>query len=126
MQHISNAGQTRSLRRIILVAGAALALTACSEAEQAASELQNLTDAAIDAEGVADSVRNSVDTGAIEGALKGAAAGALREELGVVGAVVDEDALVSGIDKAVDGKVVTRTAEQAARDALGAEAPREQ
>lgn len=120
MQQISPAVRTFSVKRILVLAGAALALSACGEAEQAASQLQNLTDAAIDAEGVANSVRDSVDTGSIEGAIKDAAAGALREELGVVGAVVDEDALVSGIDKAVDGKVVTRAAEQAARDALTA------
>lgn len=120
MQQISPAVRTFSVKRILVLAGAALALSACGEAEQAASQLQNLTDAAIDADGVANSVRDSVDTGSIEGAIKDAAAGALREELGVVGAVVDEDALVSGIDKAVDGKVVTRAAEQAARDALTA------
>ncbi len=120
MQQISPAVRTFSVKRILVLASAAFALSACGEAEQAASQLQNLTDAAIDAEGVANSVRDSVDTGSIEGAIKDAAAGALREELGVVGAVVDEDALVSGIDKAVDGKVVTRAAEQAARDALTA------
>lgn len=120
MQQISPAVRTFSVKRILVLAGAALALSACGEAEQAASQLQNLTDAAIDADGVANSVRDSVDTGSIQGAIKDAAAGALREELGVVGAVVDEDALVSGIDKAVDGKVVTRAAEQAARDALTA------
>lgn len=120
MQQISPVVRTFSVKRILVLAGAALALSACGEAEQAASQLQNLTDAAIDADGVANSVRDSVDTGSIQGAIKDAAAGALREELGVVGAVVDEDALVSGIDKAVDGKVVTRAAEQAARDALTA------
>jgi hypothetical protein len=120
MQQISPAVRTFSVKRILVLASAAFALSACGEAEQAASQLQNLTDAAIDADGVANSVRDSVDTGSIEGAIKDAAAGALREELGVVGAVVDEDALVSGIDKAVDGKVVTRAAEQAARDALTA------
>jgi hypothetical protein len=120
MQQISPAVRTFSVKRILILAGAAFALSACGEAEQAASQLQNLTDAAIDADGVTNSVRDSVDTGSIEGAIKDAAAGALREELGVVGAVVDEDALVSGIDKAVDGKVVTRAAEQAARDALTA------
>lgn len=120
MQQISPAVRTFSVKRILVLASAAFALSACGEAEQAASQLQNLTDAAIDADGVTNSVRDSVDTGSIEGAIKDAAAGALREELGVVGAVVDEDALVSGIDKAVDGKVVTRAAEQAARDALTA------
>ncbi|MFM1982506.1 MAG: hypothetical protein RJB22_1225 [Pseudomonadota bacterium] len=120
MQQISPAVRTFSVKRILVLASAAFALSACGEAEQAASQLQNLTDAAIDADGVANSVRDSVDTGSIEGAIKDAAAGALREELGVVGAVVDEDALVSGIDKAVDGKAVTRAAEQAARDALTA------
>lgn len=120
MQQISPVVRTFSVKRILVLAGAALALSACGEAEQAASQLQNLTDAAIDADGVANSVRDSVDTGSVQGAIKDAAAGALREELGVVGAVVDEDALVSGIDKAVDGKVVTRAAEQAARDALTA------
>lgn len=119
MLHLS--GYSRpAVKRIVVLAGAALALTACGDVEQAAEDLSNKTDAAIDAQGVANAIRSSVNEEAIEGAIKGAAAGAIREELGVAGSLVDEDALVSGVDKAIDGKAVTGAIEQAARDAVRA------
>lgn len=118
MSPMMNRSRGANLSRMLALVGASFALAACGDAEQAAGDLRNLTDAAIDAEGVTNAVRSSVDARSIEGAIKGAAAGALREELGVVGAVVDEDALVSGVDKAIDGKAVTGAAEEAARKAL--------
>lgn len=122
MSPMMNRSHGTKLSRMLALAGAGLVLAACGDAEQAAGDLRNLTEAAIDTEGAANVLRSSVDTGSIEGAIKGAAAGALREELGVVGAVVDEDALVSGVDKVIDGKAVTGAAEDAARTALDASA----
>lgn len=116
--------RTPVLTRIGLLAGAALALAACGNVEPSAEDLTNQTDAAVDAAGVVNAIRSSVNEEAVEGAIKGAAAQAIREELGVVGSVVDEDALVSGVDKAVDGKAVTSAISQAARDAAGAPPPK--
>lgn len=108
-----------AVKRIAVLAGLALAVAGCGEAQETAEELRAQTDAAVDAQGVVNAIRSSVDAQSIEGAIKGAAAGAIREELGAVGAVVDEDALVSGIDKAIDGQAVTGAIGQAARDAVG-------
>lgn len=116
--------RTPVLTRIGLLAGAALALAACGNVEPSAEDLTNQTDAAVDAAGVVNAIRSSVNEEAVEGAIKGAAAQAIREELGVVGSVVDEDALVSGVDKAVDGNAVTSAISQAARDAAGAPPPK--
>lgn len=105
------------MKRIVLLAGAALALAGCGEAQQAAEDLTRKADAAVDAQGVATAIRSSIDEQSIEGAIKGAAAQAIREELGVAGTVVNEEALVSGIEKSVDVESVTRAIGQAARDA---------
>ena len=72
---------------------------------------------------MADAIRASVDEQAIEGAIRGAASDAIREaipadELGVIGTVIDEEALVSGIDKAVDGKALTGAVTGAVTDAV--------
>ena len=106
-----------AIRRILVLAGAALALAGCGEAQKTAEELGKKAEAAVDAQAVADAVRSSIDEQAIEGAIKGAAAQAIREELGVAGTVVNEEALVSGIEKSVDVDSVTRAIGQAARDA---------
>lgn len=100
-------------KRMFVLMGAVLALTGCSEAQQAAEAVRREADAAIDAQDIANTVRLSVD----EKAIKGAAADALRSELGVVGAVIDEDALVSRADAAVNSQAVTRAIERAARQA---------
>lgn len=112
----ADANRVRSPATIIMLAGAALVLSACGETQQAPDGAPEKTGTPVDAQQVADAVRASVDEKAIEGAIKGAAAAAIREELGAIGSVIDEDALVSGIDKAVDGKAVTGTIERAARD----------
>lgn len=112
-------GFVPTLRRIAVLAGAALALGACGETQQTAEELRSKTDAAVDAKGVMTAIRSSVD----DQAIKDAAAGAIREELGAVGAVIDEEALVSGIDKAIDGEAVTNAIGQATRNAAGRSAP---
>lgn len=111
------------LKRSLILAGALLAVAGCGEAQDTAEDLLGKADTAVDAQGVAKAIRSSVDEQAIEGAIKGAAANAIREELGAVGAVVDEDALVSGIDKAVDGKALTSAIGQAAREAAPMPAP---
>lgn len=104
-----------AMKRVIIMAGVAIALAGCGDTQNAAEELRNKADAAVDARGVADAIRSSVD----EQAIKGMAADAIREELGPVGAVIDENALVSGVDRAVDGKAVSGAIGQAARDVAG-------
>lgn len=118
MSHISGHSHPAAIKRLVVLAGAALVLAGCGDAPKTAEDLREKTDAAVDVQGVANAIRSSVDEQAIEGAIKGAAADAIREELGIVGTVVDEDALVSGVDKAVDGKAVSSAIEQAARDAV--------
>lgn len=114
---------TRPLARIVIVAAAALALAACGETQDSPDSLEAKADAAIDGKGVADAIRASVDEQAIEGAIRGAASDAIREaipadELGVIGTVIDEEALVSGIDNAVDGKALTGAVTGAVTDAV--------
>lgn len=116
--HSCSQRRTPALKRLLALAGLAIALGACGEAQNTAEDLRNKTDAAVDVKGVADAIRSSVD----EQAIKGLAADAIREELGPVGAVIDEDALVSGVDRAVDGKAVTGAIGQAAKDVAGVSA----
>ena len=120
---IRGTAASRAAKRFVVLAGAALFVAGCGEAQQTAEELRSKTDAAVDAKGVADAIRSSVNEEAIEGTIKGAAAGAIREELGAVGDLIDEDALVSGIDKAIDGQGVTSAVGQAARDVARGSAP---
>jgi hypothetical protein len=94
------------MKKIILSAAAAFALAACGSVEVGDQALSNAA-AAIDEGALAAAVNQSIDRTAIEGMARGAVAGAVQEaipaEVRAVGAVVNEEALVGGIDRAVDG-----------------------
>lgn len=99
------------MKHIIFVAAAAVALAACGDATEQAAELHSKADAAIEGQAVADALVSAVDREAIKGMAHGAAKEALREalpaqEMAAMGAVIDEEALVTGLDKAVDGNAL--------------------
>lgn len=108
----------------ILWAALLLPLSACAETADKAQETQGKVDQAIDGQGLIEAVGASVDKDALKGVVQGAAAAAMQEalpmeEAAVLGAVVDEEALISGIDKAVDGRAV----QNALGDAMKTTAP---
>lgn len=87
-----------------------------------AKELQTKAEAVIDEQALGEAAGAVIDEKAVEGVIKGAVTGtvqdALREvvpaqELGMIGAVVDEEALVRGLDKAVDREALRGLAQEA-------------
>lgn len=109
-------------RKMIFVAGAALALAACGDAAKQAEELRSKADAAIEGQGVVDAVASAVDEEAIKGMAQGAVRQALgealpAEEMAAVGAVIDEGALITGVDKAVDGEALRGAVREAVNGA---------
>lgn len=113
MHHSPTRHSFRSPVRLALASiGAAALLAGCSTAPDAADEAAAAgTKAAVDGGGVVDAFRSAVDEEAVKAMAEGAAKQAIRdaipvEQLGVVGAVVDEQALMEGLDKAVDGSAI--------------------
>lgn len=97
--------------RILFGIAAALTLGACGDVADTAANLSAKADAAIDEKAAVEAVSSAVDVEAAKAQAEAAARQAVREalptgELAAIGAVVDEGALVAGIDKAVDGQSV--------------------
>ena len=104
---------------IIAAAAFALALGACGNAAGNSAALPSKADGAIDGRGIAEAVVSAVDTEAAKSIAHGAAKEALRDalptaELAAAGAIIDEQALITGLDMAVDGEALRG----AARDAV--------
>lgn len=111
-------------KRMILMASAAFALAACGDATEQVAELRSKADAAIQGQGVVDAVASAVDEEAIKGIANGAARQALgdalpTEEMAAIGAVIDEKALITGLDKAVDGEALRGAVREAVKGAAG-------
>lgn len=101
------------MNKTITMAGAAfaLALGACGSAAENSADLRSKADAAIEGRGIAEAVTSAVDTEAAKSIAHGAAKEALREalptgEIAAAGAIIDEEALITGLDKAVDGEAL--------------------
>ena len=101
--------------KMFFVAAAALALAGCGEVTDRAAELPEKADAAVQGRAVVDAVASAVDVEAAKSIAKGAAESAAREALGEIvppegvaaaAAVIDERALVNGLDKAVNEEAV--------------------
>lgn len=115
------------MKKMIFVTAAAFALAACGDAAEQAEELRSKADAAIEGQGVVDAITSAVDEEAVksmaEGAVRQALGDALpAEEIAAVGAVIDEEALITGIDRAVDGEALrgaVREAVEGAADPRG-------
>lgn len=113
------------MKNLIFVAGAALALVACSDGAEQAEELRSKADAAVDGQGVVAAVASAVDEEAIKAMANGAARQALgdllpSEEMAAVSAVIDEEALITGLDNAVDGAALRGAVREAVKGAAGA------
>lgn len=103
------------MQKMVLIAAAALAVTACGNVAEKTEELRSEAGAAIDEQALAEAVGSAVDEKAVEGLVRGAVDGAVKEAIGealptaeieAVGAVVDEEALARGLDEAVDGQAL--------------------
>ncbi len=121
-------GKAGMMRKMIFVTGAAFALAACGDVAEQASELTSKADAAIEGQGLVDAVTSAVNEEAVKGMAQAAASQALRdalpvEEMAIVGAVIDEEALMAGIDRAVDGAALGNAAREAVKDAAERTAP---
>ena len=118
------------MKRTIFVAGAALALAACGNMVETASELQGKAGAAVEERAVAEAVVSAVDEKAVQNMVEGAAGDALREalptgDIAALRAVIDEGALITGLDQAVDGEALgsaVRNAVEGARARMSATA----
>ncbi len=111
-------------KKMIFAAAAALALSGCGLEAQQADELRSKAAAAVNERGVLEAVGSAVDRQAAEDLARGAVKDAVREaipskELGLVAAIVDEEALVNGLDRAVDGEALKGAARAAAERAGG-------
>lgn len=110
------------MKHLVFVAAAAITLAACGNPAEQANELQAKAEAAIDGQTISDTAGAVIDEKAVEGMVYGAVAGAVQstvrevvpaEELRVIGAVVDEEALARGLDKAIDGEALRGLARDA-------------
>lgn len=115
------------MKKFVFVAFAAFALSACGEAAEQAEKLRSKADAAIEGQGVVDAVASALDDEAIKGMANGAVRQALSdvlptEEMAVVGAVIDEEALITGLDKAVDGEALRGTVREVVKGTAGPQA----
>lgn len=99
------------MKKTIFAAAAALALTACGDAGERAADLSAEASTAVEEQAVARAVVSAVDLEAAKGIAEGAARDALREalptaEMAAAAAIIDEQALVDGLGKAIDGHSV--------------------
>lgn len=105
------------MKKIILIAAAALALPACGSVGSSVETLGNTAAKAVDGKALISAVNQSIDRQAVEGLARNAVAGAVQEaippEVRAVGAVVNEQALVSGVDRAIDVKVLEGAMQEA-------------
>ncbi len=117
------------MKYMIILAAAALTLSACGSATDRAHELRGEVAAAIDEQALAKAVGSAVDEKAIQdvvhGAVDSAVSDAVREalptaEIAAVKAVIDEEALTKGVDEAINGQAL----KSAVRDAVGEAAER--
>lgn len=106
------------MKKIILPAALAFALTACGNSVGDEAQRNGAADA-IDEKALLEAVNSSIDRNAVEGLARGAISGAVQEaippEIQAAGAVVDEKALAQGVDQAIDGKALGTAAESAIR-----------
>lgn len=106
------------MRKIILPAALAFALTACGNSVGDEAQRNGAAEA-IDEKALLEAVNSSIDRNAVEGLARGAISGAVQEaippEIRAAGVVVDEKALAKGIDQAIDGKALGAAAENAAK-----------
>ncbi|MGV3554810.1 MAG: hypothetical protein ACO1OD_06100 [Croceibacterium sp.] len=107
------------MKKVIVVA-AALSLAACGDVADTAANLSAKADAAINEQAAVEAATSAVDIEGVKAQAEGAAREAIQEalptrEIAAAAAVVDEAALVEGLDKAVDGQALGN----AIRDAAG-------
>lgn len=112
------------VKKFVFMAISAFVLSACGDAAEQAEKLRSKADAAIEGQGLVDAVASAVDEEAIKGMANGAARQALgdvlpAEEMAAVGAVIDEEALISGLDKAVDGEALRGAVREVVKGAGG-------
>lgn len=105
--------------KAFLVVVAALGLAGCSDVTDSATELKARADAAIDEKALVDAATSAVDLDAAKAQAQRSVNEAVQEvlpsgELAAIGAVVDEAALVDGVDKAINGDAIG----DAVRDAV--------
>lgn len=110
--------------KALFVIGAALMLAACGDVADKAADLSAKADAAIDEKAAVEAAASAVDIDGVKAQAEGAAREAVQQvlptrEIAAAAAVVDEGALVDGVDKAIDGQALGN----AIRDAVaGADA----
>ena len=106
------------MMKMMLVAFAASALAACSDAGEQAAERGVEATNAIDTTAAAQAVVSAVDLEAAKNMVEGAARNALREtfdagEIAAAAAIVDEETLIDGLGQAIDGQAIGQTVQGA-------------
>ena len=107
------------MKKTIFAAAAVLGLAACGDSGDRAAELSAKADAAVEERALADAVLSAVDLDAAKGIAEGVAKDALREALPggeVAAAIIDEEAFVDGLGKAIDEHAIG----QSVKDVVGA------
>lgn len=104
--------------KAVFAFAAMAALAACGDIADSVKDLPAKADAAVDQKGAVAAVTSAVDVEAAKGIATGAAREAFREvlptgEIAAVAAVIDERAMVDGLDKAIDGKALQRAVQGA-------------
>lgn len=116
------------MKNTILAAVAALALAGCGDAGDHVADLRAEAGAAVEERAVAQAVISAVDLDAAKGIAEGAAKDALREalptgEIAAAAAIIDEQALVDGLGKAIDGHAIGQAVKGAVDQAASPTAP---
>ena len=115
----AGAGPERpAVMKAVFAVAAMAALAACGDIAASVKELPAKADAAVDQKGAVAAVTSAVDVEAAKGIATGAAREAFREvlptgEIAAVAAVIDERAMVDGLDQAIDGKALQRAVQGA-------------
>ena len=104
--------------KAVFAVAAMAALAACGDIADSVKDLPAKADAALDQKGAVAAVASAVDVEAAKGIATGAAREAFREvlptgEIAAVAAVIDEQAMVDGLDQAIDGKALQRAVQGA-------------
>lgn len=124
-------GALKAMKKVMFAAVAALSLAACDDRTTVES-LQTNVGSTIDEQGVAAAAYQAIDREALRDVVKEAAVGpakgaldqaireAVPEEVVVLGSVIDEEAVVSGVNAAVDEKELGRAVQGAVQERLPA------
>lgn len=115
-------------KKITLAIVATLALAGCGDARDQTAELGAEADAAVEERGVAQAVVSAVDLTAAKDIAERAALAAVREalpaeEIAAAATIIDEEKLLDGLNKAIDGHAIGEAVQGALDEAGSRHAP---